>query len=51
MPNKLHIGVKAQNFNIEVTCYVNRFIFYHIVQSVKLQCIESTTKLTKELQA
>jgi len=45
------MGVKAQDFNIEMTCYVNRFIFYHIVQGVKLQCIEDTTKLVKELQA
>jgi hypothetical protein len=34
-----------------MTCYVNRFIFYHVVQGVKLQCIKVTTKLTKELQA
>jgi hypothetical protein len=47
MPNKPHMGVKVQDFSIQMTCYVNGFIFYHIVQGVKFQCIEATTKLVR----
>jgi hypothetical protein len=55
--NKRHIWqtyciwVKVCNYSKELTCYVISLpIFYHIVQGVKFQCMDITTKLVKELQ-
>jgi hypothetical protein len=45
------IWMKACNSSKELTCYViSLLIFHDIVQGVKFQCMDMTTKLVKKLQ-
>jgi hypothetical protein len=55
--NKRHIcqtyciWVKACNSSKKLTCYVITYLFLHdIVQGVKFQCMDITTKMVEELQ-